>query len=267
MTSILLRLSWQWSSLNLPGSQQQGRWRPAHVNSWSWQRWGWAGDRCGSPLPTPPSGLSASHTPWGVPGCNYQKNNKLRVKQRLHGTLKTSFFPQISNFSNNCNTQKRHTLFKTLLTSLANSLEQTSRWNIFPQFETQAPRSYEDIGTNISSDSLLHQKTYKHATTRHNFWLIRLNGKKSLICLTVSACMATWGSLWFTLLMMERRHSLGLQQRGELTAACDSIEQTSPLQQSQSDHECILISKNLILSSVSIQNPRMSMLTPSHLVS
>lgn len=36
------------------------------------------------------------------------------------------------------------TLFKTLLTSLANSLEQTSKWNIFPQFETQAPRSCKD---------------------------------------------------------------------------------------------------------------------------
>lgn len=32
--------------------------------------------------------------------------------------------------------------------------------------------------------------------------------------LTVSACMATWGSLWFTLLITERRHSLGLQQNG-----------------------------------------------------
>lgn len=37
-----------------------------------------------------------------------------------------------------------HTLFKTLLTSLANSLEHTSKWKIFPQFETQAPRSCED---------------------------------------------------------------------------------------------------------------------------
>lgn len=31
--------------------------------------------------------------------------------------------------------------------------------------------------------------------------------------LTVRACIATWGSLWFTLLMTERRHSLGLSQR------------------------------------------------------
>lgn len=45
------------------------------------------------------------------------------------------------------------TLFKTLLTSLANSLEHTSKWNIFPQFETQAPKSCEDIGINASLDT------------------------------------------------------------------------------------------------------------------
>lgn len=49
--------------------------------------------------------------------------------------------------------QRALTLFKTLLTSLANSLEQTSRWNIFPQFETQAPRSCKDMVANVSSDS------------------------------------------------------------------------------------------------------------------
>lgn len=42
------------------------------------------------------------------------------------------------------------TLFKTLLTSLANSLEHTSKWKIFPQFETQAPRSCEHVSRNAS---------------------------------------------------------------------------------------------------------------------
>lgn len=53
-----------------------------------------------------------------------------------------------------------YTLFKTLLTSLANSLEHTSKWNIFPQLETQAPRSCEDIGTNNLSDSLFHPEKH-----------------------------------------------------------------------------------------------------------
>lgn len=57
-------------------------------------------------------------------------------------------------------------LFNTLLTSLAKSLEHTSKWKILPQFDTHAPRR-------------------------------------------VKACIATWGSLWFTLLIIERRQSLG----------------------------------------------------------
>lgn len=55
-----------------------------------------------------------------------------------------------------------------------------------------------------------------------NFWLNRVNNNKCFIGLTVSACMATWGSLWFTLLIIDRRHSLGLQQKGDLTARWDS---------------------------------------------
>lgn len=35
----------------------------------------------------------------------------------------------------------KHTLFNTLLTSLAKSLEHTSKWKILPQFDTHAPRS------------------------------------------------------------------------------------------------------------------------------
>lgn len=50
---------------------------------------------------------------------------------------------------NNISEMTSCTLFKTLLTSLANSLEQTSRWNIFPQLETQAPRSCYNIGKQI----------------------------------------------------------------------------------------------------------------------
>lgn len=36
-----------------------------------------------------------------------------------------------------------HTLANTLRTSLANSLEQISRWKILPLFETQAPNNYK----------------------------------------------------------------------------------------------------------------------------
>ncbi len=50
---------------------------------------------------------------------------------------------------------ENHTLFSTLLTSLANSLEQTSKWNIFPQFDTHAPSSYGGEHTNLILDSSL----------------------------------------------------------------------------------------------------------------
>lgn len=50
---------------------------------------------------------------------------------------------------------EKHTLFSTLLTSLANSLEQTSKWKIFPQFDTHAPSSYGGENTHLILDSSL----------------------------------------------------------------------------------------------------------------
>lgn len=39
-----------------------------------------------------------------------------------------------------------------------------------------------------------------------------------LSLITVNACMATCGSLWLTLLIIDRRHSFGLQRRQEVSA-------------------------------------------------
>ena len=45
-------------------------------------------------------------------------------------------------FSKNLSFLKFTLFFITARTSVAKSREQTSKWNIFPQFATQAPRSY-----------------------------------------------------------------------------------------------------------------------------
>lgn len=135
-----------------------GMWQPAHVDFWSWLKLDWAGDRCESPLPTPPSALSASHTLWGDPG---DRNWKGTPWEQGPGCGISSFLMIRNNGPcvDDTKTIKMtlSTLFKTLLTSVANSLEQTSKWNIFPQFETQAPRSCKDIRTNSTSNPLLQQ--------------------------------------------------------------------------------------------------------------
>ena len=109
------------------------------------------------------------------------------------------------------------TLFKTLLTSLANSLEHTSKWKIFPQFETQAPRSCEHVSRNASLYTTRRlwkeNDLWEHLEAR-DIGNITPPSTLSLdfVLLTVRACIATWGSLWFTRLMIERRHSFGLEK-------------------------------------------------------
>lgn len=115
------------------------------------------------------------------------------------------------------------TLFKTLLTSLANSLEHTSKWNIFPQFETQAPRSCEHVSRNASLDTTgpitayVERKLYLQGLIKGSpleYTTSLSTHRSDCVPLTVRACIATWGSLWFTRLMIERRHSFGLEQHG-----------------------------------------------------
>lgn len=143
------------------------------------------------------SAFSFSHT-FGWP-LRSKKTKRQAFAAGLNNWLMQYFYKQ----------KETHTLFSTLLTSLANSLEQTSKWNIFPQFDTHAPSSYRSIRRKYSFDfqQLIIGFWWLH--TRD--WSLICPHPLESIWLTVNACMATCGSLWFTLLIIDRRHSLGLQ--------------------------------------------------------
>lgn len=73
------------------------------------------------------------------------------------------------------------------------------------------------------------------------------------LLLTVSACMATWGSLWFTLLIIERRHSFGLQQNDRNKQFEDKKFQQHSLKMFCNKHhfKCLLVNF-VFLGSISI---------------
>lgn len=161
--------------------------------------------------------------------------------------------------------QKTDTLFKTLLTSLANSLEQTSRWNIFPQFETQAPRSCENIGTNTSSESLLRQK--KHTNTQHTLikktqiqlskFLVEQSKQQQMFYWPYSQCLH--GHM--RVLVVHSSH-----YRPETffrPTAERGFNSKMGQQQNHHDNKCILISTNRAIAILSFLNlnPGTSLLT------
>lgn len=147
---VFHRIQWTGSSVQQgaglgcsPESPRQGRRRPVLWGSWSWPIWDWAGGHYGNPQPIPPSEPSASHTLLGDPWEEKTKHHSFTAG--LNNWSMQYFYKQ----------NEKHTLFSTLLTSLANSLEQTSKWNIFPQFDTHAPRSYGGENTHLILDSSL----------------------------------------------------------------------------------------------------------------